>query len=112
PQKQGWLNLEQLAQVRLSSENTQFPIESALLPGEGTGAGWRSAAPGAQTISIHFYVPQSIRRVYLIFVEEQQERVQEFVLRWNPQGADRWVDIVRQQFVFSPPGTTREVEEY
>jgi hypothetical protein len=48
----------------------------------------------------------------VVFVEEEMERTQEFVLRWLPQGASAYREIVRQQYVFSPTGSTREVEEY
>jgi len=37
---------------------------------------------------------------------------QEFVLRWSPDGGHSFREIVRQQWNFSPPDTTREVEEY
>jgi hypothetical protein len=37
---------------------------------------------------------------------------QEFVLRWSPDGGRSYRDIVRQQFTFSPPGTTSETERY
>ena len=37
---------------------------------------------------------------------------QEFVLRWSPDGGNSFKEIVHQQWNFSPPETTREVEEY
>jgi hypothetical protein len=40
----GWLDLERLAQVEITSEDADFPIESALLP--GAGSRWRAAQPG------------------------------------------------------------------
>lgn len=39
---QDWLNVEALAEVEISSEDAAHPIESALLPGGGSG--WRAAA--------------------------------------------------------------------
>ena len=45
--EQGWLDLELLAQVEITSEDVDNPIESALIP--GTGLGWRAAQPGEQT---------------------------------------------------------------
>ena len=47
-----------------------------------------------------------------MFDEYEQERTQEFVLRWSPDGGQSYREIVRQQFNFSPPGATREVEDY
>jgi hypothetical protein len=44
--------------------------------------------------------------------EDRQERTQEFVLRWPPDGGRSYREIVRQRYNFSPPGATREVEDY
>jgi hypothetical protein len=48
----------------------------------------------------------------LTFEETARLRTQEFVLRWRAADAANDVDIVRQQFTFAPPATTREREEY
>jgi hypothetical protein len=106
----GWLDLDRLAQVEITSEDANFPIESALIP--GTGLGWRSAQPGEQTICLLFDAPQSLRRIHLMFHESEQERTQEFVLRWSPDGGQSYREILRQQYNFSPPETTREIENY
>ena len=34
------------------------------------------------------------------------------VLRWSPDGGQSYREIVRQQYNFSPPGVTREFEDY
>ena len=39
------------------------------------------------------------------------ERTQEFTLRWSQAGG-AFTEIVRQQWSFSPQGSTREVEDY
>jgi hypothetical protein len=107
---QVWLDVENLAQVELSSEDAAHPIEAALLPGEGSG--WRAAQAGEQTIRLMFDEARRIRRIQLLFQEHQQARTQEFVLRWSPDGGQSWRDIVRQQYNFSPPGMAREFEDY
>ena len=107
---QQWLNLERLAQVEVTSEDPALSIESALIP--DSGPGWRAAQPGKQTVRLLFDEPQKIRRVHLFFQENDQERTQEFVLRWSPDGGQSYRDVVRQQYHFSPPGTTDEREEY
>ncbi len=38
-----WLDLEQVAQVEVTSEDVAYPIEAALVPGEESG--WRAAQP-------------------------------------------------------------------
>ena len=39
-------------------------------------------------------------------------RTQEFVLQWSPDGGFSFKQIVRQQWNFSSPESTREIEEY
>jgi len=106
----GWLDLERLAQVEITSEDVDYPIESALIP--GTGSGWRAAQPGEQTIRLRFDEPLRLKRIQLLFQEGEQERTQEFVLRWSPDGGQSYREIVRQQYNFSPPEAARQVEDY
>lgn len=106
----GWLDLERLAQVEITSEDVDHPIEAALIP--GTGLGWRAAQPGEQTIRLRFDAPLRLKRIHLLFKEDEIERTQEFVLRWSPDNGQSYREIVRQQFNFSPPDATREVEDY
>ena len=108
--EQDWLNVEDLAEVEITSEDTAHPIESALLPGRASG--WRAARPGKQMIRLLFANPQRLRRVWLNFVEPLTERTQEYVLRWSPDGGQSFREIVRQQWNFSPQGTTRETEDH
>jgi len=110
PANQHWLNLDALAQVEVTSEDAAHPIESGLLP--GTASGWRAAEPGPQTVRLVFDQPQRIARLHLEFHEEELERTQQFVLRWSSNGGQSYREIVRQQYNFSPPGTTREREDY
>ena len=105
-----WLDLEHLAQVEITSENPAYPIESALIP--SAGSGWRAAGSGEQTIRILFNEPQAVRRIQLLFHEPQRARTQQFVLQWSSDGGQSYREIVRQQYNFSPPNTTREVENY
>ena len=106
----GWMDLERLAQVEITSEEIDYPIESALIP--GSGPGWRAAQPGEQTIRLLFDEPLRLRRIRLMVHEGEQERTQEFVLRWSPDGGQSYREILRQQYNFSPPETAREVEDY
>ena len=107
---QRWLDLPQLAEVELTSEDAAYPIEAALLP--GTGSGWRAGAPGEQTIRLMFDQPQRLRRIQLLFHEHQRARTQEFLLRCSQDTHQSYREIVRQQYHFNPPGTTREFEDY
>jgi len=107
---EGWLDLDGAAVVEVTSEDKEHPVESALVPGETRG--WRAAASGTQTVRLIFDEPQRLTRIALAFEETETERTQEFVLRWSGDGGRSFREIVRQQWNFSPPNTSREVEEY
>src|SRR6516165_7120788 len=95
--REDWSDLERTATVEVTSEDKDFPIESSLSiePGQG----WRAAQPGAQTIR-------------LVFDEEEMTRTQVFVLRASSNPGGPFREIVRQQWNFSAPRSTREIEEY
>jgi hypothetical protein len=107
---ESWLDLPHLAEVELTSEDPAYPIEAALSP--GAGSGWRAAQSGEQTIRLLFDEPQRVRRIQLLFYEDQRARTQEFLLRCSRDRHQSYREIVRQQYHFSPPGTTRELEDY
>jgi len=104
-----WLNLEATCVVEVTSESPDFPIESALAT-KGRG-GWRAAEQGEQIIRIVFDKPTLLQRIRLEFSETEAERTQEFTLRWCRKG-EPLGEIVRQQWNFSPLGSTSEVEDY
>ena len=110
PRDEGWLDLGGAAVVEVTSEDKDYPVESALVAGE-TG-GWCAADSGSQTIRLIFDQPQGLTRIALVFEESATERTQEFVLRWSGDGGRTFREIIRQQWNFSPPNTTREVEDY
>lgn len=106
----GWLDLERAAVVEVTSEDNDFPVESAFASEDAQG--WRAATAGRQTIRLIFDQPQTLRRVCLVFEEHETRRTQEFVLRCSSDGGSTLKEIVRQQWNFSPPESIREVEEY
>jgi hypothetical protein len=107
---QGWLDVNKAASVEVSSEDENYPIESALLGDEKRG--WRAADPGSQTIRLIFDSPQRLRRIWLAFEDSEVSRTQEFVLRWSSHVGEPFREIVRQQWNFSSPGGVREIEDY
>jgi hypothetical protein len=107
---QAWIDVDRIASVEVSSEESDHPIESALLP-EGK-RGWRAANPGMQTIRLIFDEPQKLRRILLVFEDTENCRTQEFVLRWSPDIERSFLEILRQQWNFSPPDSVREIEDY
>jgi uncharacterized protein (DUF736 family) len=107
---QGWLDLEQIATVEVTSEDPSFPIESAFIP--NCGSGWRASQKGEQQIRIIFDKPMSLNRIQLRFHEAESERKQEFTVRWSSAAGGPEKEIVRQQWNFSPAGSTTEIEDY
>jgi hypothetical protein len=110
PPEQGWIDLESIASVEVTSENDAFPIESALL--QQDKGGWRAAEPGVQTIRLIFDQPQRIRRISVVFEDTETKRTQEFTFRWSPDQGNSFREFVRQQWNFSSPDATRETEDY
>ena len=105
-----FLDIEKLAQVEISSECKDQPIEFALLAGNNTG--WTAADVGHQVIRLVFDDPQTIKRIVLLFDEFEVARTQEFALLWRKDKETDFQEILRQQFNFSPPLTTRQLESY
>jgi hypothetical protein len=103
-----WRDLERIARVEISSEDQQFPIEHALGKKETTG--WKAAETGPQLIRLHFDEPLTIKRMQLHFVDKAAERSQEFAV-FAGAGAEL-KEVVRQQWTFSPQGSTEEIEDY
>jgi hypothetical protein len=110
PIGEDWLDLENLAQAELTSEDATHPIESSLK--RGTGSGWRASEPGRQTVRLLFYEPLRVKHIHLMFQEDEQQRTQVFLLRWSSDGGRSYGEIVRQQFNFSPPDNSNETEDY
>jgi len=104
------MDLDRIASVEVTSEESGYPIEAALLL-EGK-RGWRAANPGTQTIRLIFDKPQKLRRILLVFEDTENSRTQEFALRWSPDIEFSFREIVRQQWNFSPPDSVRETEDY
>ena len=103
-----WRDLERIARVEISSEDERFPIEHALGKKETTG--WRAAGTGPQLIRLHFDEPLNIKRLRLHFVDRAAERSQEFAV-FAGAGSEL-KEVARQQWTFSPYGSTEEIEDY
>jgi hypothetical protein len=107
---QTWMDVDRIASVEVSSEESDHPIESALLLEEKSG--WRASNPGMQIIRLIFDEPQKLKRILLVFEDTENNRTQEFVLRWSSDMQYSSREIVRQQWNFSPPDSVRETEDY
>ena len=105
-----WLDLGTIARVEVTSEDGQYPIESAF--DERDERGWRAAERGKQTVRLYFDEPQRVRRIRLRFIELEAERTQQFTLQWSKDKTDELRPLFQQQWNFSPSGSTSEIEDY
>jgi hypothetical protein len=94
-----WLDVEAIASVEVSSEDTAFPIENALVP--ASSKGWRAAMPGSSHIHLRFDSPQTVSNIRLAFNETQYERSQEWAITVS-FGSGQNREILRQGWNFSP----------
>jgi hypothetical protein len=105
-----WLSLEEVAEVEVSSEDPDWPVDGALM--RSSTRGWRAAQPGAQTLRIRFDAAQTLSLIHVVFEESECERTQEFALQYSSDRGVTFKPVVRQQFTFSPAAATREEENY
>lgn len=108
PGEEWWDLTRRVAEVAVTSENPDYPVD-AMLSGAQE---WRAAEPGEQTIRLTFDGLQTVRRIFLRFVERDLERTQEFSLCWAGMDQEPFRNLLRQQWTFSPDGATEEVEQY
>lgn len=104
-----WFNLAEMAEVEISSEDDLFPIEHAL--GSTVSTGWRASSTGPQLIRLRFDPPVEIHRIQIHVVERAAERMQEIGVFAEMSGGGLQ-EIRRQQFTFSPHGSTEEREDF
>jgi hypothetical protein len=105
-----WMDLGEIATVEVTSEDPAFPIESVFSTAEGPG--WRAAQKGEQQIRLIFDQAVAVHRIQLHFKETARDRLQEFTVRWSAADGGQPKEIVRQQWNFSPAGSTSEIEDY
>jgi hypothetical protein len=104
-----WLDLEKIAIAEISSEDELFPIEHAL--GKTVSTGWRARETGPQVIRLRFDDPVELHTIEVHVVERAAERTQEMAIYVEMEGMGVQ-EVVRQQFTFSPHGSTEEIEEF
>jgi hypothetical protein len=109
----GKINVAALATVLVTSEDPDHPVDHAFddHPGRG-GTRWVAGESDEQVLILAFDVPQSIRRVILEIEEREVARTQEIQLAVSGDGGRTYRELVRQEYNFSPPGTTFEREDW
>jgi len=107
------IDIPALATALVTSEAPDHPTENAFDGRRGPGATrWVAASDGPQTLILEFGTPQTVRSVELEVEERDVERTQELHLSVSVDGGASWRDLLRQEYHFSPPGTTLERERW
>jgi hypothetical protein len=109
----GKIDVAALATVLVTSEDPDHPVDHVFddHPGQG-GTRWVAGESDEQVLILAFDVPQSIRRVILEIEEREVARTQEIQLAVSGDGGRTYRELVRQEYNFSPTGTTFEREDW
>jgi hypothetical protein len=100
-----------IAVVQVTSEDAAYPLDNVFDARRGPGGSrWVAEGPGEQTLVLVFDAPQTIRQVTLEVEELAISRTQEVALSISSDGGRTYRELVRQEYNFSPPGTTFERE--
>jgi hypothetical protein len=109
----GQIDIASVATLLVTSEDPEHPIDHAFDDRRGPGATrWVAGEPGEQVVILDFDSPQVIRRVVLEVEEPEVARTQELQLAVSGDGGRNYRELVRQEYNFSPPGTTFEREDW
>ena len=102
-----------VATIVVTSEAEGHPITCVFDEERGPGASqWIAAEPGDQKLIIAFHQPQTIRQITMEIEEREVNRTQEVQLALSDDGGKTYRELLRQEFNFSPEGTTWECEDW
>jgi hypothetical protein len=102
-----------IAEVWVTSEAADAPIDHAFDPHGGPGGThWVAAGPGEQRLILAFDTPQPLRTIRLEVEEPEVSRTQVLHVSVSRDGGRTYRELRRQEYTFSPPGTTFEREEW
>ena len=109
----GELDIAATATVQVTSEDSAHPIEHVFDHRRGPGGSrWVAAEPGEQTLLLAFDTPQTIDQIIVEVEEPAVSRTQELWLSVSHDGGQTYRELRRQEYTFSPPGTTFEREAW
>jgi hypothetical protein len=109
----GEMDIAATATVQVTSEDAAHPIEHVFDHRRGPGGSrWIAAEPGEQTLILAFDTPQTMHQTIVEVEEREVSRTQELQLSVSHDGGQTYRELRRQEYHFSPPGTTFEREEW
>jgi F5/8 type C domain-containing protein len=107
------LDIPELATILLTSEDPDHPIDHIFNKQQNPGGRrWIAADPGEQYLILDFDKPQNLRLIVLEIEEPERNRSQDLTLSVSTDGGRTYHEIIRQEFNFSPPGTSYEKEQW
>jgi hypothetical protein len=109
----GELDIVTTATVYVTSEDPAHPIEHAFDHQRGPGGSrWMASEPGEQTLVLAFDTPQTLQQLMVEVEELAVSRTQELRVSVSQDGGQTYRELRRQDYTFSPPGTTFERENW
>jgi hypothetical protein len=109
----GEIDIAAVATVLVTSESPDHPVDHAFDGRRGPGAShWIAGETGEQELILAFDTPQTIRQVGLEVEELEVSRTQELHLSASCDRGQTYRELLRQEYNFSPPGTTFEREQW
>ncbi len=107
----GEKDIAALATVWVTSEAADSPIDNAFDSHRGPGGSrWVAGEPGLQRLLLVFDAPQTLHMLRLEIEEQDICRTQELEVSISRDGGHTYQTLLRQEYTFSPPGTTFERE--
>ena len=101
------------ATVLVTSEAADHPVDHAFDGQRGPGATrWVAGEPGEQALTLAFDASQALRGITLEVEEREVARRQELRVSVSADGGRTYRELRRQEYNFSPPGTTFEREDW
>jgi hypothetical protein len=109
----GEMEIASIATVWVTSEAVDHPVDYAFDNHRGPGGShWVAAVPGEQRLILAFDQPQTLRTITVEVEELEVSRTQELQVGISFDGGQTFQTLRRQEYTFSPPGTTFEREEW
>ena len=111
-QKEGSiLDLLNNAEVIITSEDEGHPIDNLVDGSRGRGSSqWLAGTSGTQVLIFKFDTPQHITEIVYEIEETKDTRTQEILLEASSDAGEKYRELVRQEYNFSPSGSTFQKE--
>jgi len=107
------IDITAVTTVIVTSEDPAHPIDNIFNDEDHTNSGrWVASNPGEQCLILDFDTPQTIRQIVLAIEEREVQRTQELTISISSDGGRSYQELIRQEYNFSPPGTTWERETW